>query len=188
MPTEILLASGTRDRRRALAFVRRHTRQLYGGFPPPPEILFLAERNGRVCGTIALDFADDTQRFPVEFLYRIIYSQAPWPFERARIAQFGRWWATAPGIGVRLMHAAHLHALEAGKTLGLAEAKPQIVTRVKEFGMNLTEIPGAILQSREASSRGEGYYTTPPAPRLYMFDIGANAAALSRHVRSHKED
>lgn len=178
MSAQIILARNPQERRRALAFVRRHVRRLYGGIPPPSQILLFAEQSHRICGTIALDFADGTERFPLETIYRIDYAQTPWPFERKEIAQFGKWWTTLPGVAVRLMHAAHVHALTEGKKFGLVEAKPPIVARVEEFGMSLVGVKGAVLQIQGVSSRGEGYYATPPFPQLYMFDIFANAAAL----------
>lgn len=179
----IALAVCSRDRRRVLAFVRRHVRRIYGGgIPPPSQILLFAERNRRICGSIALDFADSLGRFPLEAIYRIDHSQTPWPFKREDIAQFGKWWTTLRGIGVCLMQAAHTHALAAGKSFGLVEVKPSIVVKVAGFGMALIEIPRAALQIHEASSRGQGYYTTPPPPQLYMFDIRANAAALTRYI------
>jgi len=129
----VRLVQTARDRRRALAFVRYHVRQLYGGIPPPSRILFLAEHNRRICGTMALDFADSKEKFPVESIYDIDYSRTPWPFERSQIAQFSKWWTTRPGLGVRLMHTAHIYALAKGKKFGLVEVKPRIVTRVEEF-------------------------------------------------------
>ncbi|HEX4961387.1 MAG TPA: hypothetical protein VF173_11150 [Thermoanaerobaculia bacterium] len=182
MAVSIVLAGCARDRRRALAFVRRHVRRTYGGIPPPSQIVLFAERNRRICGTIALDFADSSGRFPLEAIYSIDHSQTPWPFKREEIAQFGKWWTTLPGVAVRLMHAAHAHALAEGKSCGLVEVKPPIVARVAEFGMVLLEVPGAVLQIHGVSARGEGYYATLPLPQLYMFDIRANAAALTRYI------
>lgn len=179
----IMLVGSRQERRRVLAFVRRQVRRLYGGIPPPSQILLFAERNHRICGTIALDFADGTGKFPLEAIYRIDYTQMPWPFQRQVIAQFSKWRTHRPGVAVRLMHAAHLHALAEGKRFGLAEAKPGIVTRVEEFGMTLIEVPGAVLQIQGMSSRREGYYATLPPPQLYMFDIRANAAALARYIK-----
>jgi hypothetical protein len=137
-----------------------------------------------MCGTIALDFVEKG-RLPLESIYCIDYGKTPWPFELESIAQFGRWCATRPGVAVRLMHAAHRHALAEGKRLGLAEAKPPIVGRVQEFGMVLVEISGATLQCQSISVQREGYYSTPPAPRLYLFDIDQNASALNIYIRSH---
>ncbi len=182
MSVPIMLAESARDRRRALAFVRRHVRRLYGGIPPPSQILLYAEHHRRICGTIALDFADTLERFPLETIYRIDYAKTPWPFERHKIAQFGKWWTARPGVAIPLMHAAHVHALEQGKRFGLVEAKSQIVTKVKEFGMSLVEVEEAILKIQGVSSRGEGYYAIPPPPRLYMFDIPINSAALARYI------
>ncbi len=181
-PVSIVPAATARDRRRALGYVRRHVRRLYGGIPPPSQILLFAERKHRICGTIALDFAEASGKFPVEDIYRIDYARTPWPFERERIAQFGKWWVSAPGVAVRLMHAAHLHALTKGKSVGLVEAKVRIVERVKDFGMTLILVPGAVLQVQGVSARGEGYYASLPLPRLYMFDIRANVAVLARYV------
>lgn len=183
--SEIIMARTTRDRRRALAFVRRHVRRLYGGIPPPSQILFLAQHSGRICGTMALDFAGPERLFPLEAIYQINYSRTPWPFERERIAQFSKWWTTRPGIAVRLMHAAHVHALSESKQFGLVEVKPRIVARVEEFGMSLVEVPGAVLQTQVVSLRGEGYYQTLPPPRLYMFDLNSNTAALVRYLATN---
>jgi hypothetical protein len=182
MSTQIMLARSAQERRRALAFVRRHVRRLYGGIPPPSQILLFAERGHRICGTIALDFTDDLERFPLESIYCIDYTQTPWPFERKEISQFGKWWATRPGVAVRLMHAAHVYALAEGKKLGLVEAKPPIVERVEEFGMSLVEVKEAVLKIQGVSCRGEGYYAISPRPQLYMFDIRANATALESHT------
>ena len=57
-------AETARDQRRALGFVRRHVRRLYGGIPPPSQIFLFAERKRRICGTIALDFSDGLEMFP----------------------------------------------------------------------------------------------------------------------------
>jgi hypothetical protein len=185
MCASITLAASSHDRRRALAFVRRHVRQRYGGIiPPPSQIMLFAEQNRRICGTIALDFADGTRRFPLEAIYRIDKARTPWAFEREKIAQFGKWWTTRPGVALYLMQAAHRHALTDGKRFGLVEAKPRIVARVGEFGMALIEVPGAALLIEGATTRGEGYYATLPPPRLYMFDIPANAAALARYIKA----
>jgi hypothetical protein len=183
MAPQIMLAGSPQERSRALAFVRRHVRRLYGGIPPPPsQILLFAEQNRRICGTIALDFSDRTGKFPLEAIYCIDYTQTPWPFERKIISQFGKWWTTLPGVAVNLMYAAHGHALAKGKKFGLVEAKPPIVARVEEFGMSLVEVKGAVLQIQGVSSRVEGYYSTLPLPQLYMFDIRANAAVLTRYI------
>jgi hypothetical protein len=184
MPFRIVLAESRKDRRRTLAFVRRHVRRLYGGIPPPSQILLFAEQNGRICGTMALDFAGVEDRFHLEDVYGIDYVQTPWPFERPLIAQFSKWWTTRPGVAVHLMLAAHEHALKCGKKVGLVEVKPRIVERVGEFGMVLTEVPGATLQIHGLSGRGEGYYAEPPFPKLYMFDIAANATALRWYTES----
>ncbi len=182
MSPPIMLAQDVRDRRRALAFVRRHVRQLYGGIPPPAQIFFYAEHRRRICGTIALDFAGRGEKFLLESIYGIDYDRTPWPFEREKIAQFSRWWTTRPGIGVHLMYAAHAYALGQGKRFGIVEVKPRIVARVEEFGMTLVKVAGAILQIKGESSRGERYYAIPPAPQLYMFALRANAAALARSI------
>jgi len=176
----VRLAKGGRERRRVLAFVRRHVRRLYGGIPPPSQILFFTERNHRICGTIALDFAEGSERLPLESIYQIYTAQTPWKFDRGKIAQFSKWWATEPGVAVHLMQTAHLYALREGKRFGLAEAKPPILAKVEELGMALVEIPGATLLIQGISLRGEGYYAEPPPPCLYMFDISTNAAALER--------
>jgi hypothetical protein len=147
MSVPIALAACARDRRRASAFVRRHVRRTYGGIPPPSQILL---------------FADSLGKFPLEAIYSIDYSQTPWPFKHEEIAQFGKWWTTLPGVGVSLMHAAHAHALVAGKSFGLVEVKPSILAKVAEFAMALSEVPRAVLQIHRVSSRGEGYYATLP--------------------------
>jgi hypothetical protein len=182
MPFRIMLAESRKDRRRALAFVRRHVRRLYGGIPPPSQILLFAERNRRICGTMALDFAEAAGRFHLEDVYSIDYERTPRPFRRPVIAQFSKWWTTKSGVAVQLMLAAHDYAMNHGKTTGLVEVKPRIVARVREFGMALVEVPGAILRIHGMSDRGEGYYAGPPFPKLYMFDIAANAAELKRYV------
>lgn len=181
-PARIILAASSRDRRRALAFVRYHVRRLYGGTPSPSQIFLLAERNGRTCGTIALDFALSAERFPLESIYRIDFDRSPWPFERENIAQLGRWWTTRPGVAVRLMHSAHMYALANGKRLALVEAKARIIARLVEFGMAPVEVPGAVLEVRIASLRGEGYYQISPPPRLYMFDLQSNATKLEEYI------
>ena len=183
MTTPILMARSPQERRRVLAFVRRQVRRLYGdGIPPSAQILLFAEQNRRICGTIALDFAESYGKFPLEAIYRIDYAQTPWPFDRTAIAQFGKWWKTRPGIAVHLMHAAHVHALSRGKRFGLCEVKPTVLNRVEELGMTLVEVPGAILQIQGVSARSEGYYVIPPPPQLYMFDIRANTVALARYI------
>jgi hypothetical protein len=183
----IRLAGSPQERRRALAFVRRNVRRRFGGIPPPSEILFFAEKDSRICGTIALDFAGDAGRFHLEEIYRFDYARMPWVVNRGMIAQFGKWWAKQPGIAVRLMHSAHVHVLARGKSFGLAEAKPRIVRRVEEFGMQLVKVPGATLQVHGMSSRGEGYYATLPFPELYMFDLRTNLVALSRYIKAQEQ-
>jgi hypothetical protein len=166
-----------------MAFVRRNVRRLYGGIPSPSQTYLYAERGRRICGTIALDFADDGRMLPLESLYRIDYSGTPWPFEREKMAQFSKWWVSKRGMGVNLMHAAHAYALEQGKRIGLVEVKPRIVARVAEFGMVLVEVQRAVLLIQGISSRGEGYYAGWPRPTLFMFDILANLHSLRLYLQ-----
>jgi len=180
----IVLASSASDRRRFAAFVRYHVRRRYGGTPRPSQILLFAERKGRICGTIALDFADDQTRFPLEAIYQL--DSDPPPFFREETAQFGKWWATRPGASIRLMHTAHVFALSHGKRFGIAEAKPKIASYVARLGMSLQEVPGAILLAEAGLARGEGYYRMPPPPRLYMFNLTENLAALSNYMEDAK--
>ena len=183
MSVPIMLAESPQERHRVLAFVREQARRLYGGpAPTPSQILFFAELDCGICGTISLDFADGTRKLPLESIYCFDRNQTPWPFEPEMIAQIGKWWATHPGVAVQLMHVAHVYALAAGKAFGLAEAKPRIIARVGEFGMTHVEVPGALLRTRKMSSSGKGYHVTPPPPQLYMSDIRANAAALANYI------
>lgn len=188
MSVSFRLAEGRLERRRVMAFVRSQARRLYGGPTPlPSQILFFAELDRGICGTISLDFADSAGKLPLESTYCFDRNRTPWRFEPEMIAQIGKWWATRPRVAVRLMHAAHVYALAAGKAFGLVEAKPRIITRVGEFGMAHVEVPGALLRIREMSSSGKGYHVTPPFPQLYMSDIRANAAALAHHIECQEQ-
>ena len=80
------------------------------------------------------------------------------------------------------MHSAHEYAINRGKRTGIAEAKGPIANRVSELGMKLLEFKSAALHPERLSHERRAYYITPPAPRLYLFDLFKCRAALKEFL------
>jgi hypothetical protein len=144
----------------------------HGCLPPKTSpILFGAISEGRVVGTIGIEFGETERPLSLETIYDFDRTGSPWPFARERIVQIGRWFASQRGISVPLMYTANAYALRNGKTNGFAEMKPRIEQIARDLGMDIRQIPGAKLILDRISPDGMRYYTEPPPPTLYMTDV-----------------
>lgn len=169
------------EREKALGFINQRAFSLYRATPPPPpQFLFAAYCDDEIVGTMGLDFSSGQQPFPLETHWRFDGDATPFSFERDRIAQYGRWITTKPGVSAPMVYASTLFARARGKTYCFAEAKPPVAERLAEMGCPPVPIPNASLQLENVPESGRQYYISEPAPMLYMIDLEQVERAMIR--------
>ncbi|MDP3963456.1 MAG: hypothetical protein Q8Q39_03085 [bacterium] len=176
--------SGFVERQQAGVFMREVAFRWHQCEPPSlPDLVFIALAGTTIVGTVALDFADDTTPFSLEKIYEFNRAETPFPFDRIRMAQYGRWMSTKPNVAAPLFYAATLYAIGLKKMLGWFELKEPIVQHMRSFGFNPVPIPSArLMPERIARKEESAYYTTDPPPTLYMVPLEHIRRALHDQV------
>jgi len=167
----------------AYCFVRRHAHARYDADPPPPpEALLAAYRRGEVVGTIGVDFtAVDTGELSLERIWSFDPANAPLPFNRQEIAQYGRWFTVEQDVSLMLVYGATIFARTHGKRSVLAEMKPGAARVLERVGIAMLPIQNAQLVLENIEESGRFYYVNGPPPQLCMADLsGVEDAALQR--------
>lgn len=169
----IALAETEEEKRNAEQFVEWMALKWYACSPPPKtEVLFAARNHREVVGTIGLDFSDSAEPFRLEHSYDIDYPNAPWPFDRAKLAQYSRWLANAPNISSALIYCSAAHALNLGKVYGFGETKPFLLSKLWKFGMDVKVIPHRAFHIEAIPEDARGYYLKGPPSVLFMMELG----------------
>lgn len=138
--------------------------------PPPPQFLFGAYRDGKVVGTIGLEFGTEEKPLPLESHWEIERTKTPLPFVEEAMVEIGRWMAERPGVSTALFFAATLFALSRGKQYCLAEMKPKIAEHSTGLGFIMLPVQGAKILIDQISESGRPYYLDNP-PSLYMLRV-----------------
>src|SRR5579872_6308699 len=146
----IEIASNEEDYRNAVRLIESVIRRWYGCLPPePPKTIVVAKHGSEVIGTSALEFSNGEEPLSIESIYEFDRARTPWPFDRPRIVQFGRWAATMKDISGVLIYASTVFALNHGKIWGVSEVKDRIAERFSELGVELRFItPAKLLLER----------------------------------------
>lgn len=155
----------------------------------PPETkgrLFVAFRGEKIIGTISLDFVGEAQLFPLEEIYEFDEKQAPFPFKRDMIVQFGRWMCIEKNISHLLFYEALVFSRTHGKQYVLSEAKSFIVDRLVEFGFKCYPLHGAQLIKEKISQKNKKYYEERPHPILFMMEIKQMIRDLGLFIENKK--
>ena len=150
----------------------------FGTTPSPPALVCVAIKEGGIVGTLALDF-DTGGALPFERIFTFPRVRTPWPYDPSRCVQFGRWTARAPLASSGVAYGAAIHAIGAGKTHGFCIAKPAAEERIRAIGVDIREVPGALLDEKNIAHRDQKYYFSPPPARLFMVEL----AQMIRGVR-----
>lgn len=186
-PIHIAPAKDADERERVLLFLKPIIGERYHCAPLPlPDIILVASRGSEIVGTVAVEFSGGDELFSLEEVYEFDRKKTPLSFERDRMAQFGRWAASVPGISGALLYASAACALGQGKSYGLGEAKERILERFREFGL-LIYFVDAELVPQKAPEASRNYYTIPPQPRLFMVDLKQKEEALRKRTLEEVE-
>lgn len=178
-----LLDKSENDYQKALEFIKRIAFSHYKCQPPPPpDVLFVAKNGEEIVGTTGLDLGEIDKPLPLENIYEFDKAVTPWPFQREKIVQYGRWMVTARGIADALIYSAAKHGLTHGKTHTVSEAKDHIKLKLDHLRIDARVISDAKLLLSRISKEGLAYYLDLPAPKLYMMDLKQMTEALAPGV------
>ncbi|MES2668753.1 MAG: hypothetical protein V4644_03650 [Patescibacteria group bacterium] len=178
IPVDIRVMLTDEERHEALDYIEGFMRERFGCEPPETRgAILVARTEGRVVGSMAVRCIAGEACSPLERRYAFEAEKAPYPYDRAVIAEGTRLTAVVPGIAAPLFRAACLLAHAFGKRYLLFETKPATARRFRQMGFPCEEIEGARLQLGEArASVGEAgmrYFTETPCPTLYLLDLGS---------------
>ncbi len=151
------------ERNEVALFVRQVMRIQYHCDPHElPEIMFVGWREGKFVGAMALSLSAG-EPLPLEETYALDYGSFPGVFNRARIAQLGRWVATVSDLSEALVYAAIQYAIHKNREWGIGEIKPQVARRFSRMGIRIFRLSGGPLLGHIPESV-RPYYLLPPVP------------------------
>lgn len=178
-PIRIGLANQKKDREDAALLINETVERWYHCIPPPPpSVLFVAKDEDRVVGTLGIDLGEEKNPLPIEKIYEFDHTATPWPFDRLKLIQFGKWMASVKGISGVLNYVAVQYAISRGREYGCSEVKEQIAKRLQELGVEVRFIPNAKLLLEKINKEAQGYYLIPPNPKPCMVDLFQMKSAL----------
>lgn len=175
----IIKRAGKEEKNEIFNFTKLQAFKLYSCEPPPPpQIIFVAYQEHKIIGTMGLNFSQNNKPFYLENHYNFDITKTPFPFEREKIAQYGRWFSIIPNISSSLFYLTTDYAIKKNKIWGLGEMKKTIAERVMKFGVNLFLINDTELIFENIPKEEKQYYLTLPPPSLYMGDLKQIKQAL----------
>lgn len=127
-----------------------------------PELVFVGWRDGELVGAMALSLSAG-EPLPLEETYTLDYGSFPGVFDRAKVAQLGRWVTTVPELSEALVYTAIQYAICKGREWGIGEIKPQVARRFSRMGIRIFRLSGRPVLERIPKSV-RPYYLLPPAP------------------------
>lgn len=169
----------------ATRFMDERAFRAHGCKPPRVEGMVLVaylEESKAVVGTIVLKTSNGNDKFPLEHTFSFEPTPLPVPFDRARFVQLYRWFSSVPHLSHILLYEAGVLATQMQKTWVIAQAKPRIIERLREFDIICHTVSRAQLLLQNISPEERHYYIEPPAPRLIIWDIAQMRDALEQRV------
>lgn len=186
-PYVIQLAKTPIAKKEAKEFVDQEYLNLFKALPPLAQFYFVAKHNGKIVGTMSLDFSLENDSLWMEKIYRFDPATAPLPVIKEKIVQYGRWIAKVPGVSEMLTYSATVYAEKQGRIYGWCEHNDKVHRIAQRFGIIFYPVPGAILILENMPPETRAYYTTPPLMKFYMVSVPQIREALQPKVEILKE-
>ena len=173
---EVRVAVTEPERFAVQRFMREHALRAFGCEPPlSTGVLLAAWSEGRVGGSLVLDFHEKDKTFPLENLYEPQAFQELFPegFARRHIVQAGRWFSAHKGSVVSrlLLESMRQHARAKQKRFAIGEAKPYALKRFSELGFRCDTVDKYKPDLTRIPQAGRRYYELEPPPRLFRLHL-----------------
>ncbi len=150
--------------------------------PPPIEVIFVARENSKIVGTLGFDYCNGDGEMPLEEIFAFDKNKTPLTYDPRRSIQFSRWTAENPKISIVLIYASTLYALNRGMCYGWSEQKEKAAKSAIRAGVQLHEVCDAVIRTNSIPREIRRFYTTKPAPKLYMVELGQMLRAASKRT------
>jgi hypothetical protein len=185
--TRIYLAIGLQEKNRAWQFVREQSLSNYNCEPgtEQPELLFAAERDGKIVGTVGLDFYEPGKRIELEDHFDFHQENFLWPACPENLALYSSWRASCSHVAPLLVYASAKYALDHGKFYALCELKKGVIKRLERLNIEVRPVPGSRLSLEHISPEKQEYYKTDP-PQLCLISFCQMCSALLPIYQAYK--
>jgi hypothetical protein len=173
---EVRVADTGPERFAVQRFMREHALRIFGCEPPlSTGLLIAAWSEGNVIGSVALDFREKDQPFPLEELYdaRAFEELFPEGFDRARTVQAGRWFSVHKGsvVSKLLLQSLRQCARSKKRRFAIGEAKPYALKRFAELGFRFDTVDTYHPNMGVVPQAGRRYYELNPPPQLFRLHL-----------------
>lgn len=153
--------------------------------PPTTGDIMVAWRGTEILGTVALDFGDALNPFPIEKVHDFegiwkFFPGTQRAFDRSLFVQTGRWSATERGVSEGIIHAIAEDLYPKGVRYLIFEGKDHAFQALERYGLRFLVLYGLTMRMDGIPEEGMKYYTTPPRPKIVMVDVKNILEVLGR--------
>lgn len=175
------LATTERQQREAEALIRRLYYRYYKTIPQVGGTLLVATQSGKVVGTTVVHFktAGEDTCLPIEKCWQFCKEKTPWPVTASTTAQLSRLTATENLVSPAMTYAVACYGLKNGRSCALVETKEPVTSIQRKLGLDLREVPGAMLYTDAIAPEDTSYYCSDPPPVLHMVQFQQLKGVLS---------
>jgi hypothetical protein len=178
-PAYIYLTLGQEQKQQAWDFVVEQSRLSYGCEPQqPPELLFAANKGGRIVGTVGLDLCPAKGGLPVESHYETGGDRNSLFGPREKLGYFSAWRANVPSVAPWLVYISARYAVSQGRERAACELNPSSVRRLLQMGVEVSAVPGCRLLLDSIPVNQRAYYELT-LPSLHVVRFEQMVSALS---------